>query len=534
MTRKLPFILLFCSLFAAPFHSFAQQEPLSEMRGAWIASVVNIDWPSAPGLSSHRQQMEFDSLLDVLRAMGFNSVFVQIRPAGDALYETKLAPWSKYLTGQQGKSPEPYYDPLEYMIESAHQRRMEFHAWLNPYRATFDADTAALAPTHPIRSLPKDRLWEWVFQYGNKYYFNPASPFVRRYLVNIVHDIVLRYNIDGIHFDDYFYPYPEAGQQLNDYDFFASDPQGFTNIEDWRRNNINMLIRDVSTEIKSLKPYVKFGVSPFGVYRNQENAPNVGSATRAGFTCYDDLYADVLLWLRNNWIDYVAPQSYWSIGYPPADYQVLAEWWARNSYGKHVYMGHAAYKIGNSANDPNWNQPNQIQNQIRVNRLNPRIQGSIYFSARPLLRNPFGIQDSLIQSEYRYQALLPSMPWMSPTPPANAQICAIEGTETAIRLAWHACEVLTGDEMPYYFLVYRFNGEHVGELGDVENVLTMTSYNPKKWTFEDQSVAEGGYYTYLVQPYNRFHIAGQASVPITVKKTKKGMKKKRKLFGLYF
>ena len=524
----------FLSVCLLPVSLNAQQPPLTEMRGAWIATVLNIDWPSAQGLSAQRQQMEFDSLLDVLRAMGFNAVYVQVRPAGDAMYETKLAPWSKYLSGQQGKAPEPVYDPMEYMIEAAHKRRMEFHAWLNPYRATFDADTAALAPSHPIRSLPKDRLWEWVYPYGNKFYFNPASPFVRRYLVNIVHDIVLRYDVDGIHFDDYFYPYPETGQQLNDYDFFASDPRGHTDIEDWRRENINFLIRDVSESVKSLKPYVKFGVSPFGVYRNANNDPRTGSATRAGFTCYDDLYADILLWLRNGWVDYVAPQSYWSIGYPPADYRELSNWWSRNAYGRHVYMGHAAYKVGNSANDPNWMQPDQIEKQVRINRMNPDIQGSLYFSVKPLMRNPLGLQDSLIKNEYNKQALLPAMEWMSPGPPANAQICDIEGTETAVRLAWHACEVLTGDEMPYYFVIYRFNGEYVGELDDVENVHSITSYNPEKWVFEDQDVAEGGYYTYVVRPYNRFHIAGQLSEPITIKKTKKGMKKKRKLFGLYF
>ncbi|MBK8556085.1 MAG: family 10 glycosylhydrolase [Lewinellaceae bacterium] len=534
MTKHIRLILAFGLLVALLSRSNAQTAPLAEMRGAWIATVVNIDWPSSSNLSTQRQQMEFDSILDVLKAMGTNAVFVQIRPAGDAFYPNKLAPWSKYLTGQQGKAPEPMYDPLQYMIDGAHQRRMEFHAWLNPYRATFDLDTASLAPTHPIRTLPKDRLSEWVFPYGGKYYFNPASPFVRRYLVNIVSDILLRYDVDGIHFDDYFYPYPTSGQPLNDYGFFASDPRGFSKIEDWRRDNVTKLIQDVSKAIRDVKPYVKFGISPTGVWRNIDKDPINGSATRAGLTSYDDLYADVLLWLQKGYIDYVAPQVYWSIGFPPADYQVLADWWGRHSYGQQVYIGQAAYKVGNDANDPSWNNPDQLQRQISLNRLNPRVQGSILFSSKTMVRNTLGVRDSLIKNVYSRQALLPALKSRSPKPPAAPQICNIKGTDRSVKLGWNTCDLLSGDEMPYYFAVFRFNGDQIGDIKDPANLIGLSAFNPAQWIYEDQSVAQGAYYTYVIQAYNRFHVESQTSTAVMIKKTKKGIKKKRKLFGLYW
>ncbi len=204
---------------------WSQQQPVAELRGAWIATVGNIDWPSKPGLSPDRQKMEFDSLLDVMKAMSMNAVFVQVRPAGDAFYKSTTVPWSKYLSGFQGvSSGDSLYDPMEYMIKAAHSRHMEFHAWLNPYRATFDLDTASLSAIHPLRALPPARKGEWFFRYGNKYYFNPANPLVIRYLTNVVQDIVLRYDVDGIHFDDYFYPYKEPNQTIDDYNQFAANP----------------------------------------------------------------------------------------------------------------------------------------------------------------------------------------------------------------------------------------------------------------------------------------------------------------------
>ena len=271
------FIAAFAALSLAQSLHAQSNLPAAEMRGVWISTVGNIDWPSAPGLTPERQRMEFDSLLDVLKAMGMNAVFVQIRPAGDAFYPSGTVPWSKYLTGSQGQAPDPYYDPLDFMIKAAHSRRMEFHAWFNPYRASFDLDTASLAPTHPLRALPNNRKAEWFFRYGQRFYFNPASALVQQHLINVVKEVVLRYDIDGVHFDDYFYPYKEPNETLQDYNDFAANPRGFSQIEDWRRDNVSRLIEGVSKMIKSYKPYVRFGVSPFGVWRNADQDPVNGS-----------------------------------------------------------------------------------------------------------------------------------------------------------------------------------------------------------------------------------------------------------------
>lgn len=534
---QFPILLLLCSIISLQATGqIYQKPPVSEMRGAWIATVANIDWPSRPGLSSSQQQMEFDSILDVLKAMNMNAVFVQIRPAGDAFYNSPNIPWSKYLTGQQGTPPEPLYDPMEYMIKSAHARKMEFHAWLNPFRASFDLDTASLSPLHPLRALPDDRKAEWFFRYGTRYYFNPASPLVRQYLVNVVKDIVIRYDVDGIHFDDYFYPYKEAGETIDDYPSFAGNPRGFTNIDDWRRDNINRLIVDVSQTIKKYKPYVRFGIGPFGVWRNIDRDPINGSDTRAGIMCYDDLYADILLWLKNGWIDYVAPQVYWSMGFPPADYEKLVDWWSKHTYGRQLYIGHAAYKINNNTTDPNWYKPDEIKRQVTLNRSNPNVNGSLFFSVSPLLRNPLGVQDTIINTLYRRPALVPGMTYLSKVPPGTPQICGVLGTFRTIKLAWNICNVLSGEEMPYYFAVYRFEGEQVGDFRDPEHLIYTSMYNPdpEKWIFEDQTAVEGEYYTYVVTGFNRVNVESYSSEPVFVKKTKTGAKKKRKFWGYLF
>ncbi len=540
MILRLHSVLLFLSIFFLP-PQFIQaqktpQSPSAELRGAWVATVANIDFPSKPGLSSAKIKMEFDSLMDALKAMNMNAVFVQIRPAGDAFYKSPTVPLSKFLVGKQGAMlDDSIFDPLEYMIKAAHDRRMEFHAWLNPYRATFDLDTAALAPNHPLRSLPNRRKAEWFFQYGKKWYFNPASPSVRQYLTNVVQDIVLRYDVDGIHFDDYFYPYPEAGLSLDaalkDYDAFATGDHTFTNIADWRRNNVNLLIEGVSKTIKKYKPYVKFGIGPFGVWRNKDRDPIRGSNTRASVTGYDDLYADVLLWLEKGWVDYVAPQVYWSVGFPAADYEILVDWWSKHLFGKQLYIGHAAYKIHNSANDKNWDQEDEISQQIAINRANPNVSGSVFFSAKPLLRNPLGVQDTLTRSLWKYTALVPPMPSLSRATPATASICRVKGTAKTVQLTWNLCDLLSADEMPFYFALYRFDGEGVGKFDNPRNLLGITPFYADKWYYEDYTAINGEYYTYIVVGFNRANVRGNNSDPTFVKKTQQSAKKKRKFWG---
>jgi Glycosyl hydrolase-like 10 len=276
-----------------------------------------------------------------------------------------------------------------------------------------------------------------------------------------------------------------------------------------------------------------FGVSPFGVWRNADKDPINGSETRAGLTCYDDLYADVLLWLKNGWIDYVAPQIYWSIGYPPADYARLVEWWSKHTYGKHLYIGHAAYKIANSPNDANWNRPDEISKQIALNRSNPNVQGSIFFSTKPILRNPLGLKDSLIGRIYTRPALMPGMSFLAKSTPIVPQFCRIKGTPTSVKLAWHNCTVASGEEMPYYFAIYRFEGEYIGDFKDPRNLLQITPFYSENWIYEDQTAYEGAYYTYVVTAFSRANLESYSSEPYFIKKTKRGVKKKRKVFGYW-
>ncbi|MEZ4892353.1 MAG: family 10 glycosylhydrolase [Saprospiraceae bacterium] len=515
-------------------------DPLkNEMRAVWVATVANIDWPSSPGLSSERQKAEFDSLLDVLKAMNMNAVFVQIRPAGDAFYKSKTVPLSRFLVGKQGNAlDDSLYDPLTYMIKATHDRRMEFHAWMNPFRASWDLDTAKLDSIHPLRALSPATKKQWFYQYGTKWYFNPANPSVRLYLVNVVKDVLLRYDVDGIHFDDYFYPYKESGLNLDaaldDYNAFASGNHSYTDIGDWRRANVNNLIENVSKTIKKYKPYVKFGISPFGVYRNKDRDPVNGSNTRAGITCYDDLYADILLWLKNGWVDYVAPQIYWSAGYAPADFEVLLDWWSKHTYGKQLYIGHAAYKINNSPNDPHWAEPEEMGRQIRMARANANVDGSIFFSARPLLKNMLGVQDSLIATLYKQPALMPPMAYLSKATPATATVCRVKGTPSTVQLTWNLCGLLSGDEMPFYYALYRFDGEGIGNLNSPRNLLAVTPFYSEKWYFEDYTAVEKEYYTYVVTSFNRANVEGNPSDPVFVKKTKKGAKKKKKFWGYLF
>lgn len=376
--------------------------PADELRGAWIASVANIDWPSKAAVGQPElQKKELITLLDSLAALRMNMVVFQVRPTADALYRSKLEPWSHWLTGKQGSPCS--YDPLQLLCQEAHRRHISVHVWLNPYRVTGGGMT--------LKDLTSDHLYykhpEWFVCYGKQYYFNPGLDEVREHLLSVVSDILCRYSIDAIHFDDYFYPYKVANETFPDAATFRDHPRGFTNIDDWRRNNTNLIIREIHELIQQIRPDVEFGISPFGVWRNASTDPENGSKTQAGIQNYDDLYADILLWLREGWIDYVAPQLYWEIGKKVADYEVLAHWWAEHSYGRKLYIGQAVYRLpaqpGNKQKGTNhqWEVPNEICRQIRINRTIPEISGQIFYPIHSLLENPMGIQDSLRSELYR-------------------------------------------------------------------------------------------------------------------------------------
>ena len=391
---------------------FLNAQPKYEFRGVWIATVNNIDWPAGGVTDPEQQKADYIRLLDMYEKNGMNAMIVQVRPAADAFYPSQYEPWSQWLTGVQGKPPSPYYDPLQFMIEETHKRGMEFHAWLNPYRAVHNIGSSSVAENHITRIHP-----EWFVTYGDKKYFDPGNKEAQNFVVNVVRDIVKRYDVDAIHMDDYFYPYRIPGKEFPDEASYKKSGS-LLNKDDWRRSNTDSIIKALSLVIKQEKKLCRFGISPFSVWRNNDKDSVRGSDSRSGQTNYDDLYADILLWLQKGWIDYVTPQLYFTIGHPKVDYAKMLDWWSRNSYGRHVYIGHGVYKAGTK--EAGWDNPNEIPNQIKLLRRNPNVQGSIYFSSVSFQRNPNGWNDSLQNNYYKYPALLPPMRWIDnekPWPP---------------------------------------------------------------------------------------------------------------------
>ncbi len=389
-------ILLFTSGF---LKLTAQRDSVkAEFRGVWVATIDNIDWPDKPGMSSEEQKASFIKLLDMHQRNGMNAMIVQVRPSADAFYSSSFEPWSEWLTGKQGQAPEPYYDPLEFMITETHKRGMEFHAWLNPYRAIFNIHNSSIAPTHITRIHP-----EWFLTYGDKKYFDPGNKDVQHYFTAVVADIVRRYSVDAIHFDDYFYPYRIPGREFPDALSFRKFGNGMKK-EDWRRSNVDSIITMVSTAIKLENKNCLFGISPFGVWRNVDKDPLNGSNTRGAQTNYDDLYADILLWLKNGWLDYVAPQLYWEIGHRIAPFEVLIDWWSKHTYGKKCYIGVGFYRAGTNKA---WKDKTQLPRQIEKIRATANIQGMIFFSSKTFELNPNGWSDSLRLNFFRNKAPLP-------------------------------------------------------------------------------------------------------------------------------
>ncbi|GIZ08250.1 glycoside hydrolase family 10 protein [Flavobacterium sp. UMI-01] len=402
MTRNFSVAVL--SFFLATFFSVSLAQvnslhPKNEFRAIWIATVVNIDWPKTSTDAVEKQKADYIEILDTYKKLNFNVVIAQIRSVGDAFYPSKLAPWSRYLTGKEGKAPDPYYDPLEWMIEQAHLRGFEFHAWFNPFRATFDLKKETLSPNHDMIKHP-----EWMIKYGEKYYYNPGLPEVQNHLVAVIEEVVKNYDIDAVHFDDYFYPYKIPGQEFNDAAAYKKYGNGLS-LSDWRRLNTNNYVKCTNYAIKKIKPWVQFGISPFGVWRNKSVDPK-GSETQSGQTNYDDLFADPMAWMEYKWVDYILPQLYWSIEHKTASYSKLLKWWSENSNGNTaVYIGNSTYKINNDS-DKKWTNPFEIPNQIDLNRQYKNIQGNGFFSAKWFLNNQNkAVTTILAQNQYKYPAL---------------------------------------------------------------------------------------------------------------------------------
>ncbi|SFF00899.1 Uncharacterized lipoprotein YddW, UPF0748 family [Paenibacillus algorifonticola] len=385
-------VLIFIQAGSLPNMAYAQapsktmSDKEKEVRAVWISTVYNIDWPSRSGLTAAAQKKEFTDMLDKLHAMGINTVFVQVRGASDAIYPSKLVTWSRSLTGKEGKSPG--YDPLSFMIEETHRRGMEFHAWFNPFRASTGGSIKELPQNHPAKQHP-----EWVVPHDKKLIFNPGIPEARQHIIDAIMEVVENYDIDGVHLDDYFYPYGE--DTFQDDRTFAIYKGSMSNKAEWRRNNINAFVQDLHQEITAEKNEIDFGISPFGIWRNSRD-DSTGSDT-TGNSAYDSQYADARSWIRNEWIDYIAPQLYWSIGFKPAAYEKLVDWWAKETRGTSVklYIGHGAYKLGSNTTD--WKSSDAIIRQLQLNRKYPEVRGSIFFSAKTLLNNTAGIGNRLTQ-----------------------------------------------------------------------------------------------------------------------------------------
>jgi uncharacterized lipoprotein YddW (UPF0748 family) len=354
------------------------------MRGVWIATVANIDWPGRQGLSAREAQAELVALFDAAREAGLNTVFLQVRPTADALWPSPHEPWSEWLTGVPGR--DPGWDPLDFAVRAAHERGLALHAWFNPYRVALHTDRERLAASHPARRRP-----EWTVAYGGRLYYNPGLPEVRAFVQDAMADAVARYPVDGVHFDDYFYPYPVAGEEFDDDDAFREHGGDFADRGDWRRHNIDLLVREMAARVRETRAGVPFGVSPFAVWRNRSTDP-AGSDTRGGVQTYDDLYADTRRWVREGWIDYVVPQVYWHIGHDTADYTTLVEWWAgvADGSGTKLYVGEAVYKAGDPEQPAAWQDPAELSRHLAVCRDHPPVEGNVFYSAGPVAEDRIG------------------------------------------------------------------------------------------------------------------------------------------------
>jgi uncharacterized lipoprotein YddW (UPF0748 family) len=403
-----------------------------EFRGVWVASVANMDWPSRPGLPVAEQKSELIAILDRAAALNLNAVVLQVRPSADALYASKKEPWSAFLTGQMGKAPVPFYDPLAFAVEEAHARGLELHAWVNPYRAHYPADKSPIVASHIARRRP-----DLVVKYGPFLWLDPGSSEVRAYTVGVVRDIVRRYDIDGIHIDDYFYPYRERTRRGREIPFPDARTWrayqrggGTLSRDDWRRRNVDLLVEQLYSTVKEEKPWVKFGISPFGIWR-----PGSPASVR-GLDAYAELYADSRKWLQRGWLDYFAPQLYWRSSAPQQRYDELLHWWAeQNTLGRHLWVGNYTSRVmGEGANWP----AAELLEQVRLTRADSGASGNLHFSMSVFMQNRDALVDRLVAGPYAAPALVPASPWLDnhapAAPHADVQVDTLSG-RTTVRFA---------------------------------------------------------------------------------------------------
>ena len=477
--KILPLLLALCATLTLPASA-----PKREFRGAWLHTVYQSQYKN---MGTEKCKAYLRSQLDSLQMMGVNAVLFQVRPQSDAFYDSRHEPWSRFLT-DDGKATSPYWDPLEFMVKETHDRGMELHAWLNPYRVTSSAKQT-LTKGHIYHKYPKRFV-----RYGGKLYFNPALPENREFICKVVEDIVSRYDIDAIHFDDYFYPYPIAGKEFPDAADYAKYGKGMKR-DDWRRKNVDLLIEDVNRTIKKLKPWVRFGISPFGIWRNKKSDPR-GSDTN-GLQNYDALYADVLLWEKNGWIDYLLPQLYWELDHKSASYRVLVEWWNENAgKSRHLYIGQDVERTM---------KKEELAEKMKPVRALNNISGNCWWPGYSLTKNSGGIADSLCVNYQKTIALPPACSWLGTTQPAAPGNIGVENDKTIV---WTADMPKGKTDDAVRFAVYRFDSPEEIDINRAENIVAVT---PNLFYKPTQSG------TYVVTAIDRVNNESEASIPVLIK-----------------
>jgi uncharacterized lipoprotein YddW (UPF0748 family) len=425
--------------------------PRREFRGVWVATVDNIDWPSKPGLPVEQQKAEMLAILDKATQLRLNAIVFQVRPSCDALYESKLEPWSEFLTGEMGKAPEPGYDPLAFAIEESHKRGLELHAWFNPYRARHPAGKSAVSANHISQTSPR-----LVRQYGKFQWMDPGMKEVQDYSLAVVRDVVKRYDLDGVHIDDYFYPYKEKDAAGNIIPF-PDDPSwqvyqasgGKLGRDDWRRENVNTFVKRLYETVKAEKKWVKFGISPFGIWR-PGNPPQI-----QGFDQYQELYADARKWLVEGWVDYYTPQLYWRIDQKAQSYPVLLKWWVgQNAKKRNLWPGNYTGRVGDGSASA-W-PVREVPNQIQATRDQAGATGNVHFSMKCFMQNRSGVNDVLTAGPYAEPALVPASPWLDSKAPGKPKLMQAKNTGTgSSALSWTP----TGSEKVWQWVVRVKSGE---------------------------------------------------------------------------
>ena len=450
----------------------AQSQSKREFRGAWIQCVNG----QFQGIGTKKMQQILTYQLDELRKDGVNVIIFQVRPECDALYASSIEPWSRFLTGQQGVPPSPYWDPLQWMVLECHKRGMEIHAWINPYRAKTKG-TRQLAQNHIAVQRPMN-----CFAYDEQFLLNPGIAENRDYICEVVKDIVSRYDVDGLHIDDYFYPYPVKGESIPDDELFLDHPNGIKNQNDWRRYNVNLFIEQLYRTVHETKPWVKVGISPFGIYRNKRNSP-VGSETN-GLQNYDDLYADVLMWVNNGWLDYCVPQLYWEIGNKAADYETLIKWWNQYASARPLIIGEDIERTVKAA-DRNNPQINQLRAKMKLHHQLPNVKGTVLWYAKAAVDNIGNYGTNLRQVYWRYPALQPSMPFLDDKAPRKVRKLKPIWTSDGYILFWTAPKGKNWNDKAEKYVVYRFaHGEKVN-INDPSKIFVVTTQPFVKLPYED-------------------------------------------------